>query len=67
MRNIISIILKGIGITLGGILLALGGFMGWENLQASGTINIPIMLFSVAALLIGSIMLWLVLKKEQNT
>ena len=41
MRNILSIILKGIGITLGVVLLVLGGFMGLENLQAPGTINVP--------------------------
>jgi len=67
MRNMISSILKGIGIALGVILLALGGFMGIENVQAPGTINIPILIFSVAAILVGSIMLWLVLKKNENT
>jgi len=67
MKNIISTILKGIGIALGVILLGLGGFMGWENLQASGTINIPIAIFSLAAILVGAIMLWLVLKKNENT
>jgi len=67
MRNIISIILKGIGIFLGVVLLALGGFMGLENVQAPGTINIPIAIFSLAAILVGSIMLWLTLKKNPNT
>jgi len=67
MKNIISTILKGISIALGVILLALGGFMGWENLQASGTINIPIMFFSVAAILVASMMLWLALKKNETT
>jgi membrane protein DedA with SNARE-associated domain len=67
MRNMISSILKGIGIALGVILLALGGFMGIENVQAPGTINIPIFIFSVAAILVGSIMLWLVFKKKENT
>jgi hypothetical protein len=52
---------------LGVILLSVGGFMGLENLQAPGTINIPIFIFSVAAILVGSIMLWLVLKKNENT
>jgi membrane protein DedA with SNARE-associated domain len=67
MRNMISSILKGIGVALGVILLALGGFMGIENVQAPGTINIPIFIFSVAAILVGSILLWLVFKKNQNT
>ena len=62
MKNIISTILKGIGIALGAILLALGGFMGIENMQAPGTINIPILIFSVAAVLVGSIILWVTLK-----
>ena len=67
MKNIIATILKGIGIALGVILLALGGFMGWENLQAPGSINIPILIFSVAAIFVGSIMLWLALRKNANT
>ena len=33
MKNMISSILKGIGVALGVILLALGGFMGIENVQ----------------------------------
>ncbi len=67
MRNMISSILKGIGVALGVILLALGGFMGIENVQAPGTINIPIFIFSVAAILVGSILRWLVFKKNENT
>ncbi len=67
MKNIISTILKGIGIALGAILLALGGFMGIENMQAPGTINIPILIFSVAAVLVGSIILWVTLKKNSDT
>ena len=67
MRIMISSILRGIGITLGIVLFALGGFMGLENLQAPGTINIPIAIFSLAAILAGSIMLWLMLKKNENT
>lgn len=67
MKNMISSILKGIGVALGVILLALGGFMGIENVQAPGTINIPIFIFSVAAILVGSILLWLVFKKNENT
>ena len=66
MRNMISSILKGIGIFLGVVLLALGGFMKIENLQAPGTINIPIAFFSLAAILAGSIMLWLTLWKNAN-
>ena len=64
MRNIISIIIKAIGIVLGVVLLALGGFMGLEDLQAPGDLNIPIMVFSLAAILVGSIVLWLVFKKN---
>jgi hypothetical protein len=67
VRNIISIIIKAIGIVLGVVLLALGGFMGLEDLQAPGNLNIPIMIFSLAAILVGSIMLWLVFKKTENT
>jgi hypothetical protein len=67
MRNMISSILKGIGVALGVILFALGGFMGIENVQAPGTINIPIFIFSMAAILVGSILLWLVFKKNENT
>ncbi len=67
MKNMISSILKGIGVALGVILLALGGFMGIENVQAPGTINIPIFIFSVAAILVGLILLWLVFKKNENT
>ena len=67
MQNIISIILKGIGIVLGVVLLILGGFMGLEDLQAPGDLNIPIMVFSLAAILLGSIVLWLVFKKNENT
>ena len=67
MKNIISNILRGVGLALGVILLALGGFMGIENVQAPGTINIPIVIFSLAALLVGAIMLWLVFKKNENT
>ena len=67
MRNIISIIIKVIGIVLGVGLLALGGFMGLEDLQAPGNLNIPIMVFSLTAILVGSIMLWLVFKKNENT
>ncbi len=67
MRNMISSILKGIVVALGVILFALGGFMVIENVQAPGTINIPILIFSVAAFLMGSIMLWLVFKKNENT
>ncbi len=66
MRNMILSILKGVGMALGVILLALGGFMGIENMQAPGTINFTIFIFSVAAILVGSFMLWLVFKKKEN-
>jgi LPXTG-motif cell wall-anchored protein len=52
---------------VGVILLGLGGFMGIENVQAPGTSNIPIMFFSLAGILLGSILLWLALKKNENT
>jgi hypothetical protein len=61
--NIVSIIIKGIGIFLGVLLLTLGGWIGVENWQAPGTINIPIMVFSVAAILVGSLFLWLAFRK----
>ena len=66
MGNIFSIIRKGIGIFLGIALLVIGGGIGLGDLQPPGTLNIPIMLFSVAALLFGSMMLKLALKKEQD-
>jgi len=66
MKNIISTILKGISIALGVILLAVSGFMGLENLQAPRTINIPIMLFSLAGIFLGSIILWLTFRKPKN-
>lgn len=64
VRNFFATIIRGIGIVLGAVLLMFGGGIGLENLQAPGTINIPIFIFSVAAILVGSIMLWLVLKKK---
>ncbi len=67
VRNFFSIIIKGLGIFLGIALLSLGAFMGIENLQAPGTINIPILTFSLAAILGGSIMLWLAFRKRENT
>lgn len=66
MRNIISIIIKGIGIVLGVVLLALGGFMALEDLQAPGALNIPIAVFSLAAILVGLILLWMVFRKNEN-
>ena len=66
MKNIISNILRGVGLALGVILLALGGFMGIENVQAPGTINIPIVIFSLAAILVGSILLWMVFRKNEG-
>ena len=67
MKNILSIIIKGLGIGLGVALLALGGFMGIENLQAPGALNVPITVFSLAAIFVGLIMLWLVSMKNENT
>lgn len=66
MKEIFAIILKGIGIFLGALLLVIGGGIGLENLQAPGTINIPIMLFSLAAILVGSIILWMTFRKNKN-
>ncbi|MEX2493931.1 MAG: hypothetical protein WD425_19490 [Nitrospirales bacterium] len=67
VKNIILTILKGIGLALGVILLALGGYMGLENIQAPGSLNIPIAVFSFAAILVGTILLWFVGKKNTNT
>ena len=66
MKNILSIIIKSLGIVLGVGLLALGGFMGIENLQAPGALNAPITVFSLAAIIVGLMMLWLVSKKNEN-
>ncbi len=66
MGNIFLIIIKGIGIFLGTVLVSVGGFIGMENFQAPGTINIPIMLLSVTAILVGSIILWIALRKKEK-
>jgi membrane protein DedA with SNARE-associated domain len=65
--NFVSIVIKGIGIFLGALLLVLGGWIGVENWQAPGTINISIMVFSVAAILVGSLFLWLAFRKDEKT
>jgi len=67
MKNILSIILKAMGLAVGVGLLLLGGFMGLENIQAPGSLNIPIAVFSLAAILVGTILLWVVLKNHANT
>ena len=66
MKDFFAIIKKGIGIFLGALLLVIGGGMGLEDLQAPGTINIPIIIFSLAAILVGSIILWMTFKKNEN-
>ena len=66
MKDFFAIIKKGIGIFLGALLLVIGGGIGLEDLKAPGTLNIPIMLFSVAAILVGSIILWMTFKKNEN-
>lgn len=55
------------GLAVGVGLLLLGGFMGLENIQAPGSLNIPIAVFSLAAILMGTILLWVVLKNHANT
>ncbi len=65
--NLLAIIFKGIGIFVGIVLLFLGGWIGVENWQAPGTINLPMMVFSVAAILVGSLFLWLAFRKQENT
>jgi hypothetical protein len=66
MKEFFAIIKKGIGIFLGALLLVIGGGIGLEDLQAPGTINIPIIIFSLAAILVGSIILWMTFKKNEN-
>ena len=66
MKEFFAIIKKGIGIFLGALLLVIGGGIGLEDLQAPGTINIPIIIFSLAAVLVGSIILWMTFKKNEN-
>ena len=66
MKDFFAIIKKGIGIFLGALLLVVGGGIGLEDLQAPGTINIPIIIFSLAAILVGSIILWMTFKKNEN-
>ena len=67
MKEFFAIIKKGIGIFLGALLLVIGGGIGLEDLQAPGTINIPIIIFSLAAILVGSIILWMTFKKNENS
>lgn len=64
MGNIVTIIIKGIGIFLGVLLLTLGGWMGVENWQAHGTVNVSIMVFSLGAILVGSLFLWMAFRKN---
>jgi len=66
VKDFFAIIKKGIGIFLGALLLVIGGGIGLEDLQAPGTINIPIIIFSLAAILVGSIILWMTFKKNEN-
>jgi hypothetical protein len=66
VKDFFAIIKKGIGIFLGALLLVIGGGIGLEDLQAPGTINIPILFFSLAAILVGSIILWMTFKKNEN-
>jgi hypothetical protein len=66
VKEFFAIIKKGIGIFLGALLLVIGGGIGLEDLQAPGTINIPIIIFSLAAILVGSIILWMTFKKNEN-
>ena len=66
MKNFLSNIITGVGIVLGVALLALGGYMGIGNLQAPGSLNVPITVFSLAAIIVGLMMLWLVSGKNEN-
>jgi membrane protein DedA with SNARE-associated domain len=66
VANLLSIIFKGIGIFVGIVLLFLGGWIGVENWQAPGIINLPIMVFSVAAILTGGLLLWLAFRKYEK-
>mgnify|MGYP000527745316 CR=1 FL=1 len=66
MKKFFAIIKKGIGLFIGGLLLVVGGGIGLENVQAAGTINIPIMIFSLTAILVGSIILFLSIKKNEH-
>ncbi len=47
-------------------MLVIGGGIGLENVQAPGAFNIPIMIFSLSAILIGSIILYLSIKKNEH-
>lgn len=66
MGNFLSNLLKGVGIFLGVVLIGLGVWVGLENWQAPGTINLPILVFSVAVIVVGVLFLCLALKKRQN-
>ncbi len=67
MKNIFSILLQAIGLFVGALLLLLGGYMGLENLQAPGTLNLPIAVFSLAGVIVGGILVWLVFKKRASS
>ncbi len=66
MKHFFAIIKKGIGLFIGGLLLVVGGGIGLENVQAPGAINIPIMIFSLSAILVGSIILFLSIRKNEH-
>lgn len=62
--NILSYILahfklKGMGIIVGVVLLMLGGGVGLATRQTQGIIVIPMLVFSVAAVLLEFLFLWL--------
>jgi hypothetical protein len=62
MMSMGSTILRGIEISLGIVLLALGGWIGLENWPSSEILNIPLMVFSAAAMLVGLLFLWFAYK-----
>jgi hypothetical protein len=51
--------LKRLGIMVGVVLLVLGGGVGLATWQTQGIIVIPMLVFSVAAVLLGFLFLWL--------
>ena len=61
-----SLILRGVEIFLGIALITAGGWIGVENWEAPGILNLPIIVFSVSAMLVGILLLWLAFRTYEK-